>query len=100
MERMLNTLYVQGYTAALQDVIKVFDNIQDDLKRHKVRRDYKTYKDLFACMIENRAVLRDIPGAFIRYNGKLKKFEVYVEREGVYNPKTGAIEHRIKNKGG
>ena len=82
---MFNCMYIQGYTAALQDVLSTIDNIQVDLKHHKRRQGAKTYKAILECMIKNRAVLREVPGAFIRCNDKVDGgFEVYVEGKGVY----------------
>lgn len=83
-------MYVQGYTAALQDVLKTIDMIQMDLKCHKRRQNYKTYKAIIECMLKNRVVLREEPGAFVRCNDKAKDgFEIYIENKGVYdNEKT------------
>jgi len=71
--------YVQGYTAALQDVLKTIEQIQPDLKRHGKKQSYKTYKELVECMLENRTNLREIPDAFIRCRAD-GKFEAW--REG------------------
>lgn len=60
--------YVQGYTAALQDVLATFDDIQDDLKRHKRKQTYKTYRAIVQSMLDNRVALREDPDAFIRCN--------------------------------
>lgn len=35
MDELSHPMYVQGYTAALKDVLDAIENIQDDLKRHK-----------------------------------------------------------------
>ena len=73
--------YVQGYTAALIDALKTIDQLQDDLKRHKRKQNYKTYRAILDCMLENRVVLRENPGAFIRCNDKAKSgFEIFEER--------------------
>ena len=65
---MFDFLYVQGYTAALQDVLKTFINIQWDLKMHKRKHNYKTYRAIVETMLENRTELRENPDAFIRCN--------------------------------
>ncbi len=79
--------YVQGYTSALQDVLKTIEDIQVDLKHHKRRQSAKTYKAIIECMIKNRAILREEPGAFVRCNDNADGgFEVYIEKQGVYNP--------------
>lgn len=75
---MFDMLYVQGYTAALQDVLKVFDYIQDDLKRRKRKQDYKTYKEIVNTMLQNRAELRENPDAFIRC--EQQGFSLYEDR--------------------
>lgn len=58
--------YVQGYTAALQDVLEVFANIQMDLKRHGRKQTYKTYKGIVECMLENRTIFRETTDSFVR----------------------------------
>lgn len=87
MDKMFPFTYVQGYTAALQDVLKIIESIQDDMKRHKRKQNIKTYKAIIECMIKNRVVLREEPGAFVRCNDNVDGgFEVYIEKQGVYNP--------------
>lgn len=79
--------YIQGYTAALQDVLKIIDSIQTDLKTHKRKQNYKTYKALFSTLLNNRVILRECPDAFIRCNDSVETgFEIYIENEGVYQP--------------
>lgn len=78
---MFDTLYVQGYTAALQDVLIQFDSIQNDLKNHNRKQNYKTYRAIVEYMLQNRAVLREEPYSFIRCNNSVKGgYELYVER--------------------
>jgi len=87
MERMKNGFtkmfgleYVQGYTAALKDVCETIDQIQADLKIHKRKQNYKTYKAIIECMLENRVILRENPNAFIRCSDKEKSgFEIFTE---------------------
>ena len=87
LDYMLPSLYVQGYTAALQDVIKTIEYIQDDLKLHKRKQNCKTYRAILECMLQNRAVFRENPDAFVRCNNEIDGgFEVYIESKGVYNP--------------
>lgn len=70
--------YVQGYTAALEDVLKMFAEIQMDLKRHGRKQNYNTYKAIVECMLENRTILRETTGAFIRCSDKAEcGFEVW-----------------------
>lgn len=79
--KMFGPLYVQGYTAALQDVRNVLTGIQDDLKRHKRRQSAKTYIEIIDCMIANRVELRENPKAFIRCNDNVPGgYELWEER--------------------
>lgn len=81
--------YVQGYTSALLDVKWVLEHIEHDLKLHNRRQNIKTMNQIIDCMIKNRAALREIPGAFVRCNDSVEGgFEVYVEGQGAYVPKT------------
>jgi hypothetical protein len=89
MDRMFDILYVQGYTAALQDVLQTINNIQTDLKIHKRRQNYKTYKAIVECMLKNRVILREESYAFVRCSSTNSDgFEIYIEKRGVYNPNT------------
>lgn len=84
---MFDYRYVQGYTAALMDVLDVMGDVQCDLKRRKVRQSYKVYKAMIECMLEGRAILRENPDVFVRYNPENEKgFEIYIEKHGVYDP--------------
>lgn len=94
MDRMFDSMYVQGYLAALQDVDETIKSIQLDLKHNKVRQNAKTYSEIVKCMIKNRAILREEPYSFVRYNNQKKCFEVYIENKGVYNPDTKRVENR------
>lgn len=77
---MFDILYVQGYTAALLDVLKVFDYIQSDLKGHKRKQNYKTYKSIVETILLNRAILREDPNAFIRCNNNAENgFELWFD---------------------
>lgn len=89
MDRMFGIEYVQGYTAALQDVLQTIDYMQDDLKSHKRKQNAKTYKTIVGLMLENRAIFREEPGAFVRCNDNAQGgFEVYIEGKGVYTNQT------------
>lgn len=88
MDKMFGYEYVQGYTAALQDVLETINDIQDDLKRHKRKQNSKTYKAIVECMLRNRVILREEPYAFVRCNDEAEGgYEVYISRWGVYEPK-------------
>lgn len=78
---MFDILYVQGYTAALLDVLEVFDDIQSDLKEHKRKQNYKTYKAIVETILSNRAILREDPNAFIRCNNNAENgFELWFDK--------------------
>lgn len=69
---MFDPMYIQGYTAALLDVLDVFAYIQEDLKLHKRRQSAKTYQAIVQCMLQNRAALREDPDTFIRCNDNIE----------------------------
>lgn len=82
---MFDTTYIQGYTAALQDVIDTINLIQPDLKEHHRRQSYKTYHGILECMLKNRTILRENPDAFVRCNDKVEGgYEVYIQGIGKY----------------
>ncbi len=71
----------RGYTRAIQDIIEIFNYIQDDLKHHKKGFSQKTAKRLLEVILQERANLRDhIGNGFIRYNGQLQEFEYYMPK--------------------
>lgn len=83
MKRLFGPEYVQGYTAALQDVLATLESMPEDLKMHKRKQNIATLKAIVKCMLENRVVLREVPGAFIRCNNDVPGgFEVYIEKPG------------------
>lgn len=85
MTRMFPPEYVQGYTAALQDAIAVIDLIQSDMKRYRRKQNYKSYRAILRCMLENRTILRENPNAFVRCNDSVEGgYEVYIEGAGPY----------------
>lgn len=79
---MFSSDYIQGYTAALQDVLKTISLIQDDLKCHRRKQNYKTYKNIAECMLRERTFLRENPAAFIRCNDDVNGgFEIYIDKK-------------------
>lgn len=78
--------YLQGYTTAIQDIIEVFEYIQDDLSYHHKRLNSKTVAKILKCCLENRAELLNSEDGFIRYNNGKQEFEFY--------------EPKSQNKGG
>lgn len=78
---MFDILYIQGYTAALLDVLEVFNYIQSDLKKHKIKQNYETYKAIVETILSNRAILREDPNAFIRCNNNAEnRFELWFDK--------------------
>ena len=87
MDKLFGLQYVQGYTAALQDVLKVLSGIQVDMKLHKRKQNFKSYKAIIECMLKHRTILRENPDAFIRCNDNVDGgYEVYIQNKGVYVP--------------
>lgn len=68
----------RGYTKAIQDIIKVFDNIQQDLRHYHKNLTAKLSRELLQCCLTNRENIREnIGDGFVRYNGKEQSFEYY-----------------------
>lgn len=81
MDKLFGTQYIQGYTAALQDVLRTMEDAQSDMKMHKRKQNYKTYKAMVECMLKNRTILREEPYAFVRCNDNAESgFEVYTQK--------------------
>lgn len=66
-------LYIQGYTAALQDLKQLFtsSSFNYDLKRHNRKKNQKEFEKLFNVLIKGRSILRENPDAFIRCNNDI-----------------------------
>ena len=58
--------FAHGYATALLKVLETFDTIQPDLKVHKRRQNYKTYRSIVNCILQNQVALRENPDAYIR----------------------------------
>ena len=81
MMRIDDPCYIQGYTAAIQDAIKVVEYIQKDLKIHKRTQNAKTYLAILRCMLKGRALLRESSTAFVRCNDRAPDgFEIWDSR--------------------
>lgn len=81
MDKLSPSLFVQGRTVALMDVLEIIDCVQSDLKRHKRKQNYKTYRAIIECMIENRTILREVTESFVRCKDDVNSdLEVFVER--------------------
>ena len=98
MDRLFGIEYVQGYTAAIQDVIQTLESIQTDLKFHKRRQNFKTYKEILECILKHRAILREEPDAFVRCaaNGG---YEMYITHKGVVDEYGRVSEGKGKESG-
>ena len=73
--------YNRGYTKAIQDIISIFEYIQEDLACHNKRITNKTAIDLLNIILENREHLRESYKGFIRWNSKNNSFEYFSGRE-------------------
>lgn len=58
--------YNEGYRKAIQDIIEVFNYVNNDLKCHNIRMNYSWAEKILKCCLENRAKLRDDFDGFIR----------------------------------
>lgn len=58
--------YNRGYSKSIQDIIEVFDYMNDDLKAHNMRMNYNWAEKILRCCLENREKLRDNRNGFIR----------------------------------
>ncbi len=95
MDRFFPPEYVQGYTAALLDVLDYFESdlFRDDLKYHKRKQNLKTMAAFIRCMIDSRAILREEPDAFIRCNNDVPGgFELWFEGKKKEVDKNGRNE--------
>ena len=68
--------FIRGYTQALLDVQKVFEEEIGDLKLHHKRMSDTYIRKLIKSIIDNRESVREQIG-FIRYNTKKDDFENY-----------------------
>ena len=81
LERIDDPCYIQGYTAAIQDVIEVIEYIQTDLKSHGRKQNAKTYTAILKCMLKGRVLLRESSTAFVRCSDHAKDgFEIWDSR--------------------
>jgi hypothetical protein len=58
--------YNRGYSKAIQDIIEVFDYMNDDLKARNMRMNYNWAEKILRCCLENREKMRDDRNGFIR----------------------------------
>lgn len=58
--------YNRGYTKAIQDIVEVFDYVNNDLKCHNIRMNYNWADKILKCCLKNREKLRDDWNGFIR----------------------------------
>ena len=71
-EPMFGIEYVQGYTAALLDVKRLFEqNFEIDMKIHKRKKTFKEFRKIIDLMIKGRSILRENPNVFIRCNNNV-----------------------------
>ena len=73
--------YNCGYRTAIQDVIEIFEYVQEDLKSHHKNLTYKIAQQLLKCCLENREKIRERRnGGFVRFNGQLGDFEYFEKK--------------------
>ena len=69
--------YIRGYTKAVQDIIEIFEYIQEDLNAHKKRFSNKIALQLLQTILENREAIREQRKGFIRWNYQKNGFEFF-----------------------
>ena len=62
----LNGEYIRGYTKAIQDIIEVFEYMNDDLTHNNMRMNYLWAQKILKCCLENREKLREDRSGFVR----------------------------------
>lgn len=89
MERLSGD-YIKGYTKAIQDIIEVFEYIQQDLKHHHKNLNGKISIMLLEAILKHREEIRErkaISGwdykkeGFIRWNKLKNDFEWFSRKE-------------------
>ena len=78
MEKLIPGYY-HGQTVGIQMARDIICSLEDDMKRHKMRWNRKTFEALFRCILDNRIELRENPDAFIRCTRE-KGFELHVSK--------------------
>ena len=79
VERLFGSEYIHGYTAGIRMVMDTLEDIQVDMKLHKRKQNYKTYRAILDTILENRTLLREEPRAFVRCNDNAPRgFEVFI----------------------
>lgn len=73
--------YIRGYTKAIRDVEESVVSNLLALKVQKVKWSIKIIKELFECIMEHRAKIREKKNGFVRWNVISKKFEWYECKE-------------------
>lgn len=66
MIQRLSGDFNKGYTKAIQDMIEVFEYVNNDLKYNNIRMNYKWVEKILKCCLENREKLRDDWNGFVR----------------------------------
>lgn len=62
----LNGEYIRGYTKAIQDIILVFEIVNNDLTHNNMRMNYKWVQKILKCCLENREKLREDRNGYVR----------------------------------
>lgn len=81
MFERLSRDYINGYTKALLDIIKVFEYIQPDLKHHHKSVNAKTVNQLLKFCLDNRESIREDVSGFVRWNCVSNNFEWFIPKD-------------------
>lgn len=77
--------YIRGYSKAIVNIQEMIEYINNDLKYHHKRLNYKYLQKLLSCWLTNRHEYLDnsLNGGdgFIRYNHKADDFEWFNRKE-------------------
>lgn len=76
MER-LSGEYNRGYTQAIQDMKDTFYYVEDDLKEHKKRFNFKLIIRVIDLFLKHRENFRESRNGFIRWNTGKDNLEFY-----------------------
>lgn len=70
--------YNRGYTKAIQDIIKIFEYVNNELTFRKKRMNYKLAMQLLKTILSERQNIRDrIGDGFIRWSIQKQDFEYF-----------------------
>lgn len=78
MIERLSGEYNRGYTKAIQDIIEIFEYVNNELTFRKKRMNYKLAMQLLKTILSERQNIRDrIGDGFIRWSIQKQDFEYF-----------------------